>query len=133
MCWQPNSSQRFSGRFAGTSNSNPVLSDTLTPKLQVLMYCVLLVGPLQECGRLWKSNPANFMTLPLEMQAVDVDNSGTIDASEFKDLLMRSGHRANAAKLFAQLDKDGDGSLTRLELDNLLDVRRNQLKARGNH
>ena len=84
-----------------------------------------------QMGQIWKSSPANFMTLPVAVQMVDVDKSGTIDREEFRRLLAMSGSSVNSDALFNKLDKDGDETLTREEIAQLLDVRRSFMKARN--
>ena len=84
-----------------------------------------------QMGQIWKSSPANFMTLPVAVQMVDVDKSGTIDREEFRRLLAMSGSSVNSDALFNKLDKDGDETLTRDEIAQLLDVRRSFMKARN--
>ena len=57
---------------------------------------------------------------------------GVIDRDEFKDLLAAAGaDGADMAKLFNQMDKDGDGELTKEEIAALQDVRRNKFKAKN--
>ena len=86
----------------------------------------------QAAARLWKSNPANAMTLSSNIEAVDADGDGTIDAQEFVQLLKQGGAEvANVQKLFAQMDKDGDGELTLEEIAALQDVRRGKVKAQN--
>ena len=81
-------------------------------------------------AKLWASNPSNAMTLKKNLDAADKDGSGTIDVSEFKDLVAQSGARvSDIGALFAQIDKDGDGELTEEELRKLGDARRNYFKA----
>ena len=75
-------------------------------------------------AELWKSNPANAMTLPSNLTLADKDGDGTIDVNEFKDLLTATGASGDVAKLFAQIDKDGDGNLTADEIALLQDRNR---------
>ena len=79
---------------------------------------------------MWKSNPANAMTLPSNLAGADADGDGTIDRSEFSSLVAQSGAKgADLDKLFAQIDKDGDGELTAEEIALLQDINRNKVKA----
>ena len=58
-------------------------------------------------GSLWKSNPANAMTLPTVVAAADADGDGTIDVAEFKVLLEQSGGKtASVEQLFSQVGHD---------------------------
>ena len=82
-------------------------------------------------AELWKSNPANAMTLSGNVDAADADGDGKINVNEFKDLLAAAGANADVAKLFAELDKDGDGDLTAEEIAILQERNRNKVKARS--
>ena len=73
---------------------------------------------------LWKSNPANSMTLPSMLENADADGDGTIDIAEFKTLLAAAGSGADVNKLFAKYDKDGDGELTAEEIQAIQDANR---------
>ena len=73
---------------------------------------------------LWKANPANNMSLPATIEAADADGDGTIDVDEFKVMLEKAGAGVDVAKLFAQIDKDGDGELTAEEMQMLQDRNR---------
>ena len=74
------------------------------------------------------------MQLPQNLTLADADGGGTIDRSEFSDLLAASGVAANGsdmAALFAEADKDGDGELTVDEIKTLGDRNRNKFKAQN--
>ena len=72
--------------------------------------------------------------LPQNLALADADGGGTIDKSEFGDLLAQSGVTAGSndlAALFAEADKDGDGELTVDEIKSLGDRNRNKFKAQN--
>ena len=66
---------------------------------------------------MWIKHPAYKMTLASVQQGVDANNDGLIDTEEFKALLEAAGYKGGgAAALFAQIDADGDGTLTEAEI-----------------
>ena len=88
----------------------------------------------KRAASMWLSNPANKMQLPQNVALADADGGGTIDKSEFGDLLAQSGITAGGndmAALFAEADKDGDGELTVDEIKTLGDRNRNKFKAQN--
>ena len=91
-----------------------------------------------EVARTWKSCPGNHMQLKNVLQQADKDGDGTIDKDEFKDLIATAGgaamSEAEAQKLFAQFDQDGDGELTALEIQQMQEKKRAKasMKARNN-
>ena len=86
-----------------------------------------------EAARLWKSSPHNNMTLASSIAGADANDDGEIDREEFAILAAMNGGINKAEALFRQLDKDGDGKLTRQELENLMEIKRGKFKARGNN
>ena len=76
----------------------------------------------KDAARMWLSNPLNKMLLPKNIEVADTDNSGTIDRKEF-DALMKAagGHAADASRVFALADADGDGELSMAEIQALKD------------
>lgn len=66
---------------------------------------------------MWIRAPPNKMTLASVQTGVDANNDGLIDTDEFKQLLQASGYKGgNADAIFAQIDADGDGTLTEAEI-----------------
>lgn len=68
-------------------------------------------------AKMWINAPVNKMTLASVQKGIDSNADGLIDQDEFKALLAAAGYKGGAANaIFAQMDADGDGTLTEAEI-----------------
>ena len=73
------------------------------------------------------SGTVRNMTDKKFISAADADGGGTIDRSEFDQLMVAAGgeeHARHAMALFNMMDKDGDGELTEDEMKQLAAMKR---------
>ena len=99
---------------AGMSNHKWLVSNT-TPNFKVTYAAT--VADASTAANMWLKHPAYKMTLASTLSTADANQDGQIDRREFASLLSTAGYKGSSAEtLFAQLDKDGDGSLTAGEL-----------------
>ena len=69
--------------------------------------------------------------LPDSLKLADASGDGLIDANEFKDLMAAAGAIGDSGRIFAEIDKDGDGVLTADEVRLLAERNRNKFKAQN--